>query len=215
MLKAITISAVLILSFGAAYAQNATTDGSVDVTTTPVTTTPTTTDTTGPVDTTGITNGTTNGTPTTGVTTGTGVDTTVTTPSTTGVTTTPSTTGVSTTTTTPVTTSTATTTTSPTAFTCVGNNPTWNLSISKQLITYSSAKDPSVKLKAVNPMTPIGDATGTLQVFSARANNGKPVTILIKKNDSGCTNGLPGQSYQYDAFVVFSNMVIAGCCNSI
>ncbi|MBA2654264.1 MAG: hypothetical protein H0U71_04255 [Gammaproteobacteria bacterium] len=201
MIKVIPISAALFLAFGSAYGQN----GTSPVTTSPVTSVPASTD---------SSSDTLNGTTSPTITTTPVV--TPTTPVTNGVPTT-DTTDTTNTTTYPVTTTTSTTVTSSpaTAFVCSGNTPTWNLSISKQLILYSSAKDSNVKIKAVTPMAPVGDTTGLLQVFSAKGSDGKPVTILVKKNATGCTNGTPGQTYQYDAYVVFPTTVVAGCCNPI
>lgn len=135
----------------------------------------------------------------------------VTTTSPTPVTTTP--TPVSTSTTSQVTTtSTTTATAQPSGFVCVGNMPGWNLTVSKSLITYASSKASSVKIKGVMPTT-TGDVSGNLQAFTAKDNNNRNVTILINRNSNGCSNGLAGQSYGYDAFIVFSNQVLVGCCN--
>lgn len=110
------------------------------------------------------------------------------------------------------TTSTTTATAQPSGFVCVGNMPGWNLTISKSLITYANSKDPSVKIKGITPTT-TGDVSGNLQAFTAKDNNNRNVTILINRNSNGCSNGLAGQSYGYDAFIVFSNQVLVGCCN--
>jgi uncharacterized membrane protein len=99
------------------------------------------------------------------------------------------------------------------AFSCVGSNPNWKLSVSNQLIDYSSPKNVSVKIKGITPMSPIGDNSKTLQVYSAKNSTGKQLTILIRKSETGCKNGPPGQNFNYDAFVVLPNMIVAGCCN--
>lgn len=229
-----TISAVLLLSLGSAYAQNNSdmngSNPTITTTPTPITPTPYTTDSTltGTTDTTTTPSNTTNGTydlstpgssdingttPPTPVTTD--VSTPTTTTGTTGVTT-PSTGATTSGTTSTTTTTTSVTTLAPvSSFTCVGNAPSWNLSISKDLITYSSSKDPNVKLRSVIPLVPLGDNTGNLQVFSAKGANGKPVTILVKKNEAGCSYATPSQNFQYEAYVVFSNMVVTGCCNPL
>lgn len=223
MLKIIPLSAAILLCVSCAYAQNGsngTTTTTPDTTdssdsnslyTTPDTgtVTPTTTGTdgssiTGPV-TTPV------NTTTTPVTT-----TTPNTITTTPVTTTPSTiTNTAPTTSSSTTSTTTTTTTSPVnSFSCAGVTPAWNLSVSKNLITYASTKDPNAKLRGVIATVPMGDTTGNLQAFTTKDSNNKNVTILINRNASGCVNGQPGQSYNYDAFIVFPHQVLVGCCNS-
>lgn len=207
MLKIIPVSAALLLSVCSAYAQN----GSV------TTTTPDNTITNSDTVTTPDTSTTTVSTPN-GVTSPNGVsDSTVTT---TPVTTTPSpviTTTPGTVTTAPGAASSSSSTTVSTplgnAYTCTGVNPDWNLTVSKNLTTYSSSKDPSVKIRAVNMTAPMGDATGNIQTFTAKDNNNRNVTIIINKNATSCSNAPSGQSYSYDAFIVFPNQVLVGCCN--
>jgi hypothetical protein len=70
-----------------------------------------------------------------------------------------------------------------------------------------------MKVKSVLATRPLGDTTGNLQAFTAKDNNNRNVTILINRNAAGCVNGTPGQSYGYDAFIVFPTQVIVGCCN--
>ncbi len=115
-------------------------------------------------------------------------------------------------TTTPAMTSTTGTTTLPTAFMCTGMNSSWTASIANNSIAFSSAKIKDLNIKSITPITPIGDSTGNLKAYTA-SKNGKHVTILINHNAAGCRMGMPGQSYQYDAFIVFQGNVIVGCCN--
>jgi uncharacterized membrane protein len=215
MIKSISISLLLLMSAFSAYGQ--TVNGTVIDTTNPAVR-PDTSVITTPADITTDINGTTL-TPTTPVTT-TPI---ITTPDTTTVTTTPvvtPTTPVITTTpnnsativTVPVTSS--TTTTPVTSLVCVGTNPTWNLSISKNLISYNSITDPNVKLKAVTPISPVGDSTGNLQVYTTEGSKTSAI-ILVKRNTNGCTSGLLGRNYQYDTFVVFPDHVVTGCCNPV
>lgn len=212
MAKMISITTLLLLACLTVNAQD--NDDNDDLTTTP----PVDSSTVSPTNTNTITNGAT-GTPVTN-------DTSVTTPNMGVTTTTPSTdTSVSTpvTVTTPVTdgsaTGTMTTTTSttmstaPTTFNCIGSGPNWNLSIGKSLMTYSSSQDTAVKIRGVVPLSPMGDTSGSSQIYQAKSAAGKPVTILVRKNATGCAAGLTGQAYQYDAFVIFPNVVVAGCCN--
>lgn len=215
MLKIIPLSVALLLSAFSVYAQD---NGDTSTTiTTPGTTTPdtstdnnnlTTPDTSTPATTNGVTNVNVPGNNTTTVAP-TPVNTTPTPMTTTPVTTAPSTTSTMTTTSS----TTSTSTTSATSFVCMGNTPNWNLNVSKDLITYSSSKNPNVKIKGVLMTRPMGDTTGNLQVFTAKDNNNRNVTILINRNAAGCVNGAPGQSYGYDAFIVFPTQVVVGCCN--
>ncbi len=215
MLKIIPISAVLLLSVVSAYGQNGTYNST---STSPVSTSPDTTDSMdSSADTTPATTNTPNGSATS---TSTDISTTPVTP--TPVTTTPTpvitpasvTTTPATNTTTSSSTSTTTTSTLPAnAYICVGANPMWNLTVSKNLITYSSSKDPSVKIKGVTSTIPVGDSTGNIQTFTAKDNSNHNVTILINKNATSCANAPSGQTYAYDAFIVFQNQVYVGCCN--
>ena len=201
MKKVIPISAVLLLSFFTAYAQ----DYNENVTTTPATNaTPNAT----PDMNTPANNGTIGSSPADNMN-NTVTTTPVATPASPVTTSVPS----STTGATNATTSSMNTTTGANAFTCSGANPNWNLSISKNFISFSTAKNNNIRVKASTPISPIGDTTGNLQVYSTRTNDDKPVMILVKKNNTGCSSGMPGQSYQYDTFVVYQNKVVSGCCN--
>lgn len=89
----------------------------------------------------------------------------------------------------------------------------WNLMITKDLISFASGADPVVRIRPVRSVSPIGDTTGNLQVFSTATNDNQTVTIVLKRNGLGCAMGTPGQTYRYDAFIVFPTKVMAGCCN--
>jgi uncharacterized membrane protein len=104
------------------------------------------------------------------------------------------------------------TTTPATGFTCVGTNPNWNLSISKNQITYSSVARPNVMLKAVTPLTPSGDNSGNLQVYATEGKN-IDALFVIKRNSTSCTSGALSQNYSYDAVAILPGQVSSGCCN--
>jgi uncharacterized membrane protein len=240
MHKIIPVSAALLLTYGIAYAQNdgtSTTDNT-NTTTNPSTTptTPTTTDSTltgtnsNATPSAITTPSTSNNMGNMGTNNNMGTSTMTSTPSTTSPTpttvstpATPTSTGITGSTNistsspnsvpaAPNINSTNTVGNTPAGFICTGSAPEWNLSIAKDAITYSSSKAPNIKLKAVTPTTPAGDVSGNLQAFSAKTDSGKPITILLRKNSSGCSNGA-SQNFQYDTYIVYDNMLTTGCCN--
>lgn len=108
---------------------------------------------------------------------------------------------------------TTTTSTAPSAFMCVGSNPNWNLSISNTLITMTTPDNRKITVRNALPASALGDTSGNVQAFVAKTREDRPVVLLVKRNATGCMGGLPGQSYQFDAFVVYRGNVITGCCN--
>lgn len=214
MLKILPIGAVLLVAVGTTtYAQNGTGSNMTNPGSSATPDTSTVIDTSNP----DTSNGATPSTTTTTTDTVTGTTSPVTATPVNTITTTPVTTDVTSpsTTSTVITNSSSDTTsagTAPTTFTCSGSTPSWNSVVSKNMVTYNLAANSRLRFKSITSMTPVGDTSGRLQVFSMKDAYGKPISFVVRKNDTGCTNAA-GSNFQYDAYILFSNKIITGCCN--
>lgn len=98
------------------------------------------------------------------------------------------------------------------AFTVTGNEPFWNVSISRGSIVYSSPEE--VKRQTfpyVTPMTAANRPDDVLRVYRLR---GRPEGMLILKRTSNCSDGMSDKSYPYSATLILGNRAFEGCAQN-
>jgi len=99
-------------------------------------------------------------------------------------------------------------------FKCSGTKPNWSLNMNDREFRYHAPESKDIDMKAVKPKHAEGMKVGFLRVYETQIRNRyKPVTIIVKDNPEGCTNGTSDENHGYDAVVILPNKVLSGCCD--
>ena len=101
---------------------------------------------------------------------------------------------------------------------CRGIEPFWHISFSTNALNFSAVdlkkQQFIVKMK---PLSARGYKPGTAMAFvtaksrTSRHTNKKSLTLLINKN--ACASGASEVIYPYQAFVIFRDKLLLGCCS--
>ena len=101
---------------------------------------------------------------------------------------------------------------------CRGIEPFWHISFSTNALNFSAVDSKKqqfiVKMK---PLSARGYKPGTAMAFvttqsrASRNANKKSLTLLINKN--ACASGASEVIYPYQAFVIFPDKLLLGCCS--
>jgi len=99
-------------------------------------------------------------------------------------------------------------------FRCSGKKPNWSLNMNDNAFRYQAPGSTDIKMKAVRPKHAEGMKVGFLRVYETQIQNRyKSVTIIVKDNPEGCTDGMSDENHGYDAVVILPNKVLSGCCD--
>ena len=99
-------------------------------------------------------------------------------------------------------------TTNTEEFTSHGNEPFWNITVSKSKIVYSSPDAKKQIFLYVAPMKATGRAADFVRVYRLR---GKSEGMLIINKVSACSDGMSDKDYPYSATLILGNTVLSGC----
>ncbi|OGT52815.1 MAG: hypothetical protein A3F17_05340 [Gammaproteobacteria bacterium RIFCSPHIGHO2_12_FULL_41_15] len=100
-------------------------------------------------------------------------------------------------------------------FHCFGTEPFWTLDICSTQFRYHTPEPFNRLLAIVKPRHVKGMKSSYLQVYETHFTRSKSqrVSIIIKDNPQGCTDGMSEELHEYDAIVIMPDQVLAGCCN--
>lgn len=103
--------------------------------------------------------------------------------------------------------------TSANAFVCHGTEPFWRLDISPEKIVYNEMSLGNVPMQTVTPRAAEGHAKDYVLVYQTAAlMSNQPVSLVLHRDEGGCSDGMSDQSFEYDVTVIFPKRVMTGCC---
>lgn len=101
-------------------------------------------------------------------------------------------------------------------FKCAGTEPFWSLDMSDKEFKYHSPEPVDLMMNPVKPRGAQGMKDSYLRVYETTIqDNNKPVTIIVKDNPNGCTDGMSDENHGYDAIVILPDRVVSGCCDRV
>lgn len=94
-------------------------------------------------------------------------------------------------------------------FDCVGTEPSWKLSITDQIFTFTQQTTPALTMPATEPKPAENMNMDHIRVFRTKLSN-KEVVIIIQKQS--CTDGTSQDVFAYEGLFISSDKVFHGCC---
>lgn len=99
-------------------------------------------------------------------------------------------------------------------FYCAGTHPSWSLEINDKKFCAYTPGPTKILFHPVKPIPAEGMHLSYMRVYETKlGHSNQPVTIVIKDNPEGCTDGESGQIHGYDVVMSMPGKVFTGCCD--
>lgn len=103
--------------------------------------------------------------------------------------------------------------TTPT-FHCYGTHPKWTLNIDDKKFRVCTPGPNNFMLRPVKPIPAEGMNISYMRVYETKVDrSNQPVTIVIKDDPEGCTDGQSPEVHGYNVVVSMPGKVFTGCCD--
>ncbi|MBD2627223.1 COG3650 family protein [Trichormus variabilis] len=93
-------------------------------------------------------------------------------------------------------------------FTVVGNEPFWNITVTKRGIVYNALGKKQQTFPYTAPLSAQGRPIDKVRVYQLK---GKEKNILILNRVNNCNDTMSDKKYPYSAIFIMGNKVLEGC----
>lgn len=99
-------------------------------------------------------------------------------------------------------------------FNCAGTHPAWSLNIENEKFLAETPSAVKLLLNPVKPLPAAGMHLSYMRIYETTSKDPhQPVTIVIKDDPEGCTDGQSATLHGYDVVMSMPGKAFSGCCD--